>query len=204
MVAAAQALTFAQTTPFTVAGWRDVHIPGCDDVVDPEASSLLDARSVSLRDRLQADWDERVRQLRPSEREAWLRTQEAYVAFGVGRCREMLASIARVRADLKESVVSLPWLVAWERRNELSPSYSTDHQCDRRHSAKMVLSEGYTAVGDGPRRRRFTPPQAVAEEDLFDLMGEDEALFCRLPTSSSAVYINRWREKNAPPDASRW
>lgn len=163
--------------------------------------SAADVRSVALKDQLHAKWRDQVRRLKPGEREAWLRTQEAFVAFGVKGCRELLVAIANERQLVADLVPSLPWLDAWERGER--PAFQA---CDfgRPHGVCPVLSRGRVAVGDGDRLRRYTPPQAVAEEDLIDLMGELDALVHPHPASPSAVVICRWREKNAPPDHGRW
>jgi hypothetical protein len=53
----------------------------------------------------------------------------------------------------------------------------------------MQLSREGTAVGDGPRTRRWTPPNAVDVEDAMDRMNATAALVYDHPPSPSARAI---------------
>ena len=204
MVAPAKALTFAQTTPFTVPGWRKVRLgnPSVPPVADAPVAE--DPGTVALRDQLQAKCRDHLRQLGADGAIRWLLKPEAHSVFGAKRCWDMARGLADRRTSIEDVVVSLPWMDAWDERFERPPWEDVQHQQVRRHSAKMVLSDGLTAVGDGPFTQRFTPPQAVAEEDRFDLLDDVQAAFLDLPASPSAIYIHRWRARNAPPGFDRF
>ena len=170
---------------------------------DATSEGTAGLRSVALRDQMEARCRDYLKQLGPDGAIGWLLTAGAHAVFGAKRCWDMARGLSERRDSVESISVSAAWVEAWDERGDVQPYDDVEHQSRRRHSAKLVLSAGMTADGDGRPTRRWTPPQAVAEEDRFDMLTEAEATFLNLPMSCSAAYIHRWRARNASADFDR-
>jgi hypothetical protein len=148
------------------------------------------ARSVTLQQQLMAHWKEKVKERPPSEREVWLKSQEAIIALGSRQCSILRKAIRRDWEKLSRVVPGEEWLEAWHARDNAMPTETPDR--NRRYSVRMVLGSGHVRYSEeGIPSRRWTPPDVVEVEDFLDLMSNKRANFYTFPPSPSAVAIHR-------------
>jgi hypothetical protein len=157
---------------------------------------VTDGRSVTLQQVLIARWKREIKKSPPADRDAFLKSQEAIVALGARQCSELRKGITDAMEGMCKLVPSGAWLEAWWAHNHRLPHLTPD--VGRRHAVRTMLSRGLSRIGwDGTPHRRWTPPQAVAVEDILDCMGDAEARFHNYPPSPSAMAIHRMTHYSA-------
>jgi len=194
------------------------------------ASSAAGAtKSIQLADVLRAKWKNEIKLKSPSQRWAWLGSQEGITAMGAKTASNLRRQLERRHHHVSHAVCSDAWEDAWMSAGELPPGLRfngdgntvSEHFVDgRRYSVRLVRSRGLVRNGDsggllpgqlptaGVGTSRWTPPQAVKVEDMLDVMTVKEAEFYDFPPSPSAEQIKRigWRkgrerERLAPREA---
>ena len=166
------------------------------------ANGVADLKSITLRDRVMADWRDRIRKLPPADRDTFLEKPEAIAALGAKRCREIQKAIREDRGRAESILCSAAWIDAAYYRGEVAPvGLPAD---GRRHDVRLQLSRSGTRYGEGPPRRRWTPPQCVEVEDLIDCQSPLRAAMYPHPDSPSAIAITRICEMKAKPIGGNW
>jgi hypothetical protein len=187
--------------------------------VDPAPERRL----TRVQEELRRNWREVVRLRPPAQRERWLDSQDGRSALGSATCTQLLNAIRTRFTALAAGAASSCWVEAWESHGELPPGLDFDGRgrltMDRSASA-LVLGVPCVRTGlDHPAgsdplaapiasapTARWTPPQAVAVENLLDSMGTLKAIAYDYPASPSAhairtIEARRGREREVKPKA---
>lgn len=97
---------------------------------------------------------------------------EAHGIWGKAKCDRLIEEIQDRRDRFASKIAGAAWLDIWDSVGDAVPFPARDHQHQsvRIGSARMILSEAMTRIGDGIPVRRWTSPLAVGVEDFLDLM----------------------------------
>lgn len=157
-------------------------------------------RSSRVQVELRKHWKHVVKRLPPARRERWLDSQEGRSALGAATCNQLLKAIRGQFAAFAEAAASAAWVEAWAYRPAEAGELPAGLEFDAKGklvyrppagagNVRLVLGPQAVRNGmehppgtdpqamaiAGPPTRRWTPPQAAADENRLDVMTPREA-----------------------------